>query len=213
MDKFGKHLEQLDITELYNHLFDQILNIEGIVENEYNILYNFIMEDIIPKFHQGMQDINASLMRSYIIGEEIIQDACDKSIEKFRTTLRFNLLLTIIKYWKQCLKWNEDLVSNYIEMIQLYIKTIMAEEGYNQEIRKKDSLWPFTVLEFQQAALGILQSSTTVSGPGATGSRKEPSQLTKSLSGMVGWAIMGAQIGGPWGAVIGAVIGLALSFL
>ncbi len=212
-DKFGLHMERLDISELYNRLFVQFLNVDEIVENEYNLLYSFIMEDIIPKFQQGVRDINASFMGSYLIGEGIIQDACDKSIEKFRTTLRFNLLIAIMKYWKSCLKWNADMVSIYMEILQLYIKTRMGEEEYNQEIRRRDSLWPFTILEYQRSALSILQSSTTSSPAGGSGSRKEPSQLTKSLSGMVGWAMMGAQIGGPWGAVIGAVIGLALSFL
>jgi len=64
--------------------------------------------------------------------------------------------------------------------------------------------------EFQRSALATLEARANMMTSG--GGAKEPSQLMKSITGMVSWAIIGASYGGWVGAIIGASIGLALSF-
>lgn len=211
LDMFGKFQAGLDISILFDQIFnDSDRSVDRIVQNESEFLYSLIDLEILPKFKQGISDTNTQMISSYIRGEELIKEAAEKAIEKFKTELRFRMLIVISEKWRIHLEWNKDVISIYIEFLQLYIRSKNDIEAYNQENREKDSLWPFTVLEYQRASLDVLMSAVSVSGSGAT---KEPSQAVKSLSGMASWAIMGAQIGGPWGALIGAVIGLALSFI
>lgn len=212
-DMFGKFQAGLDISSLFDQIFnDSDRAVDRVVHNESRLLYSLIDIKILPRFKRGMLDINAELRSAYIRGEEIIQDAARKAIEKFRTELRFRMLIVMTEKWKVHLSWNKDTVSIYLEFLQIYTKSKTDIEEKNQKTRQQDALWPFTVLEYQRAALSVLSDTSTIAKKQSSGGRKEQPQWAKSLSGMVSWAILGAQIGGPWGALIGAVIGLALSF-
>jgi hypothetical protein len=78
----------------------------------------------------------------------------------------------------------------------------------------KNTLWPFTVLDYERAALGAMQGAKTTKGNAGE------SQVAKSISGVLGGASAGAMIGGamtgasagPIGAAIGGALGLAASF-
>jgi len=213
LDMFGKFQAGLDISSLFDQIFnDSNRTVDRVVQNESRLLYSLIDIKILPKFKQGILDINAELKSAYIRGEELIQEAAKKAIEKFKTELRFRMLIVITEKWKAHLTWSKDTVSIYLEFLQLYTKSKIDIEEKNQETRKKDDLWPFTVLEHQRAALSVLQDATASSRVASIGGKKQ-SQWAKSLSGMVSWAIVGAQYGGWIGAIIGAVIGLGLSFL
>ena len=211
-DMFGKFLVGLDITILFNQIFkDSDRVVDRITHNEAQFLYYLINVKILPKFRRGLSDITADLKKSYLRGEELIQEAAEKAIEKFKTELRFRMLIVITEKWKIHLAWNKDVISIYLEFLHLYIKSKLDIEEKNQETRKKDALWPFTVLEYQRAALSVFQDSSNIKKQSSIGG-KEISQWAKSISGTISWAIVGAEIGGWVGAIIGAVIGLALSF-
>lgn len=215
LEMFGKYQSGIDVTLFYNQIFDQFMNGDMTQEmevNEYKVLYNIVSGEIIPKFKQGLLDINAPLAKAYVRGEELIYDSCDKVLEKFRAELRYRLLITITEQWKVSLKWNRDIAGYYAEFLKIYVESCLIVNEYNQGLRAKDALWPFTILEFQRSALNVLQSTTNIPASKGAGSRKEPSQMAKSVSSMVSWGAMGAQIGGPWGAAVGASIGLAVSF-
>ena len=85
----------------------------------------------------------------------------------------------------------------------------MDTEEHNQRLAAKNTLWPFTVLEYQRAALGALQGATNQGGGGA-----ESSQIGKSIGGAMSGAATGFMVSGgnPLGAVVGGGIGLAASF-
>jgi len=75
----------------------------------------------------------------------------------------------------------------------------------------KDKLWPFTVMEYERAALGALQGATT-----ATSDVAGTSKVQKAISGALSGASVGASIGSAVpgigtgiGAVAGGVLGLA----
>ena len=214
-DMFGKFQAGLDISDLFKQIFNDSLSgrvVDRVVQNEAQILYSLIDIKILPRFKQGILDINANLKSAYLRGEEIIQEAAEKAIEKFKTELRFRMLIVITEKWQEHLEWNKSVISIYLEFLQIYTKSKVDIEEKNQNTRQQDALWPFTVLEYQRAALNVLQDASTIAKKQSSGGGKEQPQWAKSLSGMVSWAIIGAQIGGPWGALIGAVIGLALSF-
>ena len=88
----------------------------------------------------------------------------------------------------------------------------MRKEEHNQQIRLKEALWPFKLLEYQRAALNVMTDSHHQPSKAGPAGPKKQKQWVHSLSMTLSGAMIGAQIGGPWGALIGAVIGLALSF-
>ena len=84
----------------------------------------------------------------------------------------------------------------------------------HQRLAAKHKLWPFTVLEFQRAALGAMQGAVNMSNSGS-----EPAQLSKSIGGALSGAASGAMLGSAVpgigtaaGAVGGGILGIASSF-
>ena len=102
--------------------------------------------------------------------------------------------------------------------MKFYFSTKMDIEGLNYEMAAKNALWPFTVLDFEKAAVGAMQGAVnTVTGGEVAGSSKTSRMIGAALSGaamgaMAGGAIGGAASGasyGGWGALIGGVLGAA----
>jgi hypothetical protein len=95
-------------------------------------------------------------------------------------------------------------VTVYAELMKLYyaVKTDVNEANYS--FAAKDKLWPFTVLDFERAALGALQ--------GAINEKRDvagASTAAKTISGALSGAALGAQVSGgnPYATGAGAVIG------
>ena len=74
-------------------------------------------------------------------------------------------------------------------------------------------MWNINLFENARGIIGAMH------GAAASKSGNEPSQLQKSIGGAATGAALGyyvgagTSVGGPWGAVIGGVIGLAASFM
>jgi len=213
-DMFGKFMAGLDICDLSNQIFEDTVNtsvVSDMVSAEADILQDHTDTKILNKFQTGMRDINSVLTSSYIIGKSIIADSQVKAIEKFSSEARFRMIPIAQDKWKTHLEWNKGVVRNYAEILKLYVSAKMDVEGHNMGLKAKDSLWPFTVLEFQRAALGALQGASNVGGSGEVSG---PSQAQKAIGGALSGASAGYQSGFGWqGAVAGGVIGAAASYL
>ena len=102
------------------------------------------------------------------------------------------------------------MVQMYADVMKLYFSAAMDLTNHNYQMATKDALWPFTVLEYNRAAVGALQgamtSSTDAQGSGG------PSTAQKAIGGALTGASAGYMIGGPVGAVIGGALGLASAF-
>jgi hypothetical protein len=116
------------------------------------------------------------------------------------------------------LEWNRGIVQWYAQAVQQYVASTLDINEQKYALYAKNTLWPFTVLDHERAAIGAMQAATTsetVSGEGG------PSTAIKAVGGAVSGAATGAMIGasygssgGPWGAAIGLVVGgIAGAFL
>jgi hypothetical protein len=116
--------------------------------------------------------------------------------------------------WKAHLGWNKDVVMNYAEIMKLYFSAKMDTDDINYTMAAKDKLWPFTVLEYERAALGALQGATTTTSDVA-GSSQTQRAIGGALSGAAvgGYLAASTAMGGPVGAGIGALLGLGSAFL
>lgn len=212
-DMFGKFLAGLDVHDLWGQIYSDVVNgseIENAIAAQAVDVQDSIDTAIMPKFLAGMRDINSVMSSTFVIGKAIIQDAHVREINKFATQMRVHAIDVSADLWTKHLEWNRSVIDIYSKVFELYYKARIDMDRVNLEYQAKDEMWNVNLFENARAILGAM------AGSAATTSGNEPSQLQKSLGGVMGGAAMGAMItpGAPMiGAGIGAVLGLASSFL
>ena len=211
-DTFGKFMAGLDIDVLYTQMFADTTDSAIVRTNvmaERDLLDDDIESNILPRFETGMRDINSVMSTSFVTGRAMIEDARVKSISKFSADLKYRLIPVAVERWKAHLDWNKIVVSTYAEIIKFYFSAKMDIDEVNYSMLAKDKLWPFTILEYNRAALGALQGATntkTAVGGASTASKA----ISGALSGAASGAMMGSAIPGVGtllGAGIGAIMG------
>lgn len=227
-DMFGKFMAGLDIESLWDQIFEDTVNspqVGDLTIAESALIDDDIMTSSLPRLQTGMRDINAVMGSSFVIGKAIIEDAKVKSLSKFSAELKYRLIPIAASRWSTHLEWNKGVVGVYAEIMKLYFSAKVDINEANYSMAAKDRLWPFTVLDFERAALGALQGAT-VSKTDVAGA----STASKVLGGALSGAAMGAMVGSAfntpastvggvttaassagsaWGAGIGAVLGIA----
>ena len=223
-DMFGKFMAGLDIESLWDQIFEDTVNspqVGDLTIAESALIDDDIMTSSLPRLQTGMRDINAVMGSSFVIGKAIIEDAKVKSLSKFSAELKYRLVPIAASRWSTHLEWNKGVVGVYAEIMKLYFSAKVDINEANYSMAAKDRLWPFTVLDFERAALGALQGAT-VSKTDVAGA----STASKVLGGALQGAAMGAMVGSAfnttnsagqvvsaagsaWGAGIGAVLGIA----
>lgn len=212
-DMFGKFMAGLDIEILYDQMFESTVNnetINNVVSAEADLLGDHIDVRVSPKYQTGMRDINAVLSSSYMIGKANIAEAQTKAIEKFSSELKYRMIPIAVDRWKTHLSWNQGVVQTYADLLRLYMSAKIDSETFNRGLAVKKVLWPFSVMEYQRAALGAMQGASNAQ---ASVAGDEPSKLMGALGGAMSGASAGFAVGGPYGAIAGGVIGAASSFL
>lgn len=212
-DMYGKFMAGLDVDALFTQLLDDSINnpvINNLVSAHAVELEDDIIENAEPRFVAGMRDINSVISSSFVVGRAMMEVGRTKAISKYDAGLRYAMLPVAAERWGRHLEWNKGVVMTYAEIMKLYFVTAMDIDGKNYEIAAKEALWPFTVLEYERAALGALQ--------GATNSKTDvggASTAQKAIGGALTGAAAGAMVtgGNPIGAVIGGILGLATGFL
>ena len=183
----------LDIDTLYGQIFEDTVNapeINSLVSAEAVMMDDDIDMNVLPRFQEGMRDINSVMSSSYVLGRAAIEDARVKSLSKFSAELKYRMIPVVTDRWRTHLDWNKTTVALYAEIMRTYyqVKTNVEEHSYH--IKELDAKWPFTVLAYEGAALGVLQGAKTTE-----------SEYRKKM----GWQ---ETVG-----TIAAVVGLAAMFL
>lgn len=212
-DMFGKFMAGLDIENLFTQILDDSLNntaIEDSIAAQATELEDDIIESANPRFVTGLRDINSVLSSSFVVGKAMMETARTKALSRYSAELRKAMIPIASQRWQTHLQWNSGVISNYMQVMKLYFSVAMDVDAHNYSMSAKDLLWPFTVLEYERAALGALQGAMTqkssVAGSGA-------SDTQKAIGGALAGAAAGAMVGGVPGAAIGGILGAASSFL
>lgn len=217
-DMYGKFMAGLDIDTLYDQLFEDTVNaseVNELVAAEATLLDDDIEANVLPRFETGLRDINSVVSSSYVVGKASIEEARVKSISKFSSELKYRLLPVVADRWKTHLSWNDGAVRTYAEIMKLYYSAKMDVDDANYAMSAKDKLWPFTVLDYERAALGALQSATKTNTEVGGGS-KAMKAISGALSGAAAGAMVGSVvpgIGTGVGAAVGGALGLASAFM
>lgn len=214
-DMYGKFIAGLDVDTLFDQIFEESTDgaeINNLVSAEADLLDDDINAHVLPRFRLGMRNINAINSSSYVIGEALIESARVKSIAKFSSELRYRMIPVAVQRWQTHLEWNKNAVLTYGEIMKLYFASKKEMTEFNYEILSQHKLWPFSVLEYDKAAIGALTGATTTKSNAGAGSKVQ-SALGGALSGaaagsMIAGASQGA-IAGPVGMIGGALLGLA----
>ncbi len=179
-DMYGKFMAGLDIEVLYSQIFEDTVNapaINNLVSAEAALMDDDIDTNVLPRFQVGLRDINSVMSSSFVVGKSVIEDARVKSLSKFSAQLKYQMIPVAAERWKEHLNWNKSTVLVYSEIMKLYFSGKMDVDNYNYNMAAKNLLWPFTVLEYQRAALGALQ--------GASNTKSKQEEETNWLSTVV----------------------------
>lgn len=192
-DMYGKFMAGLDIEVLWTQEFDDTVNssvVGTLVSAQAALLDDDIETNSIPRLQTGARDINSVMSSSFVVGRSIVEDARAKSLAKFDAELRYRLIPVAESRWQTHLQWNQQVVSIYAELMKFYYATIHDVNEDNYAMATKSALWPFTVLDYERAALGALQGATNQKTDVAGAST-----VSRVLSGALSGAAMGAMVG------------------
>lgn len=195
---YGTYMQGLDIDSFWTQDYNNTLNgtvVNELVSAEASLMDDDIETNVIPRLQTGMRDINSAISSSYVIGRSIIEDTRVKNLAKFSAQLKYNLVPIAQQRWQTRLDWNKMIVTIYAELMKFYYSAATDVNEFNYSMHAKNALWPFTILDYERAALGALQ--------GAVNEKKDvagASTASKVLSGALGGAAMGAMIGSSIGS-------------
>ena len=193
-DMYGKFMAGLDIEALWSQMFEGTVNpsvVEDLVAAEGDLIDDEIETTSVPRLQTGMRDINSVMSSSFVVGKSIIEDSRTKLVAKFSADLKYHLIPIAQARWEAHLNWNKLVIATYAEIMKLYFSAKTDVDEINYAMAAKDKLWPFTVLDFERAALGALQGATNQKSDVAGAST-----TAKVLAGAMSGAAMGAMVGG-----------------
>ena len=209
-DMFGKFMGGLDVHDLWGQIYEDVIQgpeIENVIAAQSAIIQDNIDTNVMPKFLGGMRDIGAINSSAFAVGRALIETEHVRQVNKFSTQIRMHALNSSVDMWKSHLEWDKMVVATFNDLFKSYFAVKLDIDRANLEYPAKHEMWNVNLFE---NARGILSA---MSGAGSTAmGANEPSQLQKSVSGVLGGAAAGAMVGNVPGAIIGGIIGLAASF-
>lgn len=196
-DMYGKFMAGLDIEALWTQTFEDTVNspeVGVLVAAEGAMLDADITANLLPRLQTGMRDTNSVMSSTFVIGKSLIEDARVKALSKFSAELKYRLIPVAQDRWTRHLEWNKTTVQMYAEIMKFYYSAKHDVDELNFSMAAKSALWPFTVLEYERAALGALQGAhnTTSNVPGSSSGQRV---IGGALGGMAAGAMAGLALG------------------
>jgi len=199
---------------LYDTIFSKVMSSPAIKESivaEGKLLSEDVNTEAYPRLMAGARDLNAVMSSTFIIAKGNIESQRLRLLSKYSTGLKYAMLPIISDIWNTSLEWNKQIVNTHLQNLQIYYDMKKTTDEYNYTSHTKNTMWPFTVLDQERAALGALQgaqSSESIQGGGAsTGAKVVGGAMTgAAMGGMLAGASSGA-VAGPVGMAVGGVLG------
>jgi hypothetical protein len=218
-DMYGKFMAGLDVDTLYTQILDDSINnvaINNRVSQHAIELEDDIIQSASPRFVTGLRDINSVLSSSFVIGKAMLETARTKALSKYDAELRLAMLPVAASRWQTHLEWNKVVIREYAEIMKLYFSSAMDLDNHNYTMDAKAALWPFTLSEYERAALGALQGATN-SKTDVAGASQTQKVIGGALTGAAAGALIGNAVapgvGGCIGGALGGILGGATGFL
>jgi len=208
-DMFGKFMAGFDVETLWSSLFPTQMNkteLQDTIDAQMQLFDDALKVNEVPNLSTIARDTNSVQSSTFIIGKANIESYRTKTFCEVSADIKFAILTLINQKWTEYLNWSKEVIAYYAFNLKFYFLAQFGIDNANTTFDVRDKLWPFTVLDFERAALGALQGATYQK----TIAPRERSLISKALLVMsytVNGVYIGASIGGPLGAIIGGVIG------
>jgi len=208
-DMFGKFMAGFDVETLWSSLFPTQMNkteLQDTIDAQMQLFDDALKVNEVPNLSTIARDTNSVQSSTFIIGKANIESYRTKTFCEVSADIKFAILTLINQKWTEYLNWSKEVIAYYAFNLKFYFLAQSGIDNANTTFDVRDKLWPFTVLDFERAALGALQGATYQK----TMAPRERSLISKALLVMsytVNGVYIGASIGGPPGAIIGGVIG------
>jgi hypothetical protein len=211
-DSFGKFMAGLDIESIWNTVFKKIFGESGInesVSEEMSFFDDRKFKDILSEIKIKMRDINAVISSTFVIGKAIAEDKRIKAFARISLEIKMGLLDVIEKEYANYLNWKKKLIIEYAKIMKSYFMTADRVTDINYHITSSDALWPFKVLSSEGKNIGALQRVSRLRTEEMVRRRSTLSKALSIAADMVAGASIGYVVSeSPYGAIIGAVVGL-----
>ena len=182
-----------------------------------------VITRILPRFRRGMQDINAVVSSSFVIGESIIEAFQARDVAKYSSALYIDnnskkLMATeqIINMMSRRIGWRESYARMLVDSKRIKIVAKKEQIEADTAIDEHDAKWDLEVFQYGGNLMAAIGGGTAI--PNMAGKSKTASAIGGAMTGgVLGGMIAGAQAGGmagnPYTVVAGAVIGAAAGYL
>jgi len=209
---FGTHMTGINLSSLWEAGFNNVMSrseIDTIINKELSMVDDKVAKEDIPSFQVSLRNLNAVPTTTFVVGRAIIEGNRIKTRSKISLSANAQMLSEIGEEFATKLNWEKKVIVSYALLMKSYFGNKVIQDDFNYTLNTQHALWPFTALSFEQAALGVMQSKVAWQ---KTQGLRERSTLSKVL--LVGsYAATGYAFGGPVGAVVGTVIGIAVMLL
>ena len=208
-DVFGGFMAGFDVESTWPTVFENLLQRSEISTLSETADINTERERaILPKFQVMMRDINAVGSSSFIIGKTQIGRRRIRMLAAFSAEEKYTKLAMLTDAMQTHLRFHKDIITTYAINLKLYYMMRLISDDNSYRLNTQDVLWPFTVLDFERAALAAMRKETSYSKVLIPRSR---SDLSKALL-IASYTATGVVIGGGViGGTIGFVIGVAIT--
>jgi len=207
-DMFGKFMAGLDIEIIWDNIFKNALEnteINETVSAEMALVDDETINELIS-FQLNMRNLNAITSSTFVIGKAIIEDKRLKTLANMSSKSKLGLISDVQKKNIDSLNWNKKSVTSYAEFMKAYYQFKPDVDDYSFSNTTRNALWPFTVMDFERAALAALLGTVDFEKTAEPRKRSTLSRGLFVLGKIVEGAVFGARWG-PWGALIGATVG------
>ena len=163
-DKYDQLITQLDLNASFNAIFADTVNgtvIDNLVSAQATKLSDDLEQVAYPRFECGLRDINSVISTSFTMGRAVMEQGRTKALAAYDAELRYRLLPLVIDRWKATIDWNKLSFDEYVNTLKFYVTLKDELDSHTMEIRAKNSLWVFTILEYERGAAAALAGPQT----------------------------------------------------
>ena len=163
-DKYDQLITQLDLNASFNAIFADTVNgtvIDNLVSAQATKLSDDLEQVAYPRFECGLRDINSVISTSFTMGRAVMEQGRTKALAAYDAELRYRLLPLVVERWKATIDWNKLSFDEYVNTLKFYVTLKDELDSHTMEIRSKNSLWVFTILEYERGAAAALAGPQT----------------------------------------------------
>lgn len=210
-DMFGVFMAGFNIESIWPNFFKDVVSADEITDYkaaDTALVDDLLQEKNLPSYMLAARELNIVGSSSFIIGKANIESARIKNIVNRDMEYHAALFAVWDERFTKYLDWQRKVITTYAIAMKGYYESKVQGDNANYNIAAKDSLWAFTVLDFERVFLRALQG--TFMSHNAMRKRSTVSGVLLVASDTVTGAYIGASVGGYIGAIVGGVIGFVV---